>query len=310
MEFIKVTQATRRAGRYLRKTPAVNAPLTSSVRALGLRSDFVVQHLPRSGFVTVRVPRGRPISMWSDADDWITSRLWWKGWLAVESATVLLWSELCRTARVAIDAGAHTGYFSLVAWSVGTQQVFAFEPHADIANRCAMNMALNQARVTVIPAALGDFTGSADLQVAGEGLPSGSSLVREVNAGSSRTVPVFTMDEWAVQWDVKDVDAMKLDVEGAELAVLNGAAGVLEASHPAVIFEVIEGCEDAAVLTAFFRERDYSLWRLTDDAIVPVDEVTLPGSGFFNYLAVHRGSHQENVTADTARRVRLDLPAH
>ncbi len=62
----------------------------------------------------------------------------------------------------------------------------------------------------------------------------------EFRAHRGVDVPVTTVDELARVHGLDRVDVIKADVEGAELAVLQGARGVLERDHPVLLLEVEE----------------------------------------------------------------------
>ena len=65
-----------------------------------------------------------------------------------------------------------------------------------------------------------------------------SSLARWAEVAPGRTVEVetTTLDEYARANAIGRVDAVKIDVEGAEASVLAGAATVLEGSRPGLVF--------------------------------------------------------------------------
>lgn len=77
------------------------------------------------------------------------------------------------------------------------------------------------------------------------------------------------------------MDVMKVDVEGAELAVLQGAERIIQREKPAIIFEAnAETCEAAGYNLAL---------------IGPVGELTPVGeqARFCNVLARHPGGRSE-----------------
>jgi FkbM family methyltransferase len=131
--------------------------------------------------------------------------------------------------------------------------------------------------VTFAPVALGDRAGSQTLHITRE--PAASSLLepdvevlrrrRGLKAMRPvRTVPVETetLAGWAERSGLERVDVVKLDVQGAELAVLRGAGGLLDrvrALDLEVEFNPIyRGQPLFGEIDAFLRERGFVLWRL------------------------------------------------
>jgi FkbM family methyltransferase len=128
--------------------------------------------------------------------------------------------------RVAWDVGAHIGFFSLVLAS-RCRKVIAIEPGADAARRLRTNAELNSAPIEVIEAAAGAESGMTRLHLAADG---------RMNRVDSEGVAVrqVTLDEIAGRHGLPDL--VKIDVEGAELEVLSGAADVL-AHRPFLVVE-------------------------------------------------------------------------
>jgi FkbM family methyltransferase len=128
---------------------------------------------------------------------------------------------------VAWDVGAHIGFFSLVL-ARRCRQVIAVEPGADAARRLRTNAELNNAPIEVIEAAAGGVSGTTHLHLAADG------RMNRVDADGIQVRQV-TLDELAGVHGQPDL--VKIDVEGAELAVLSGAARVL-AHRPFFLVEV------------------------------------------------------------------------
>jgi len=128
------------------------------------------------------------------------------------------------------DIGANIGSYSLLAAASGAS-VTAFEPGADARADLLANADANDLRdrVDATPYALADWTGQGVL------LPAERSGIRELRreADSGDTVPVARGDSL----DLPPPDVIKIDVEGAELAVLDGFGQLLQAAR-AVYVEV------------------------------------------------------------------------
>ena len=141
--------------------------------------------------------------------------------------------------EVLFDIGANVGAYSLVAVKKpgGSARVFAFEPsYANVASLCA-NIVLNEAahRITPLPVALSDRTGmsvfglralqagSARHILGGGPSPEGPTLYEQ-------PVMTFRLDDLIERFGLPTPNHIKLDVDGGELAVLDGAAKALASS--------------------------------------------------------------------------------
>ena len=144
-----------------------------------------------------------------------------------------------------LDIGAHCGFHTLLfSKSVGRcGRVLAFEPSRSNRKRLRVNLAMNFCRnANVLPWALGEEDGSATLYVV-EGNTVLNSLRPQPNARSATPtrVAVRPLDKVLGELRVEKVDFVKLDVEGAELAVLSGATRLLDtAPRPVILCEVQE----------------------------------------------------------------------
>ncbi|MFW5956748.1 MAG: FkbM family methyltransferase [Halorhabdus sp.] len=137
------------------------------------------------------------------------------------------------------DVGANMGSYSLLAGSIGAE-VVAFEPGPRARLALLDNARLNEVddSIDATPYALADWDGPGVL------LPASRSGVRELarDADEGDTVPVRRGDDL----DVPAPDVVKIDVEGAEVAVLDGMADRLAACRLCYV-EVHEGVDVEAV---------------------------------------------------------------
>jgi len=137
-----------------------------------------------------------------------------------------------------IDVGANIGGWSIRAAKL-FRQVFAFEPDRNVS---ALLRATMPANVIVYPIALSDHSGTAQLAVPvldGREVATRASLQSGANPGFSeihREVPLATLDSY----QLRDIAAIKIDVEGHEASVLDGAAETIARERPVLIVEVEE----------------------------------------------------------------------
>ncbi len=131
--------------------------------------------------------------------------------------------QVCSGRRIAVDVGAHIGLWTAFM-ADQFQQVYSFEPVVE--NMTCHRKNVTQSNVLCIDAALGDFDG-----VVGMEKHSDNSGCWHCVEGAS--VRLTRLDSY----ELTTVDLLKIDVEGMEGRVLNGAHKTLDASHPVVVVE-------------------------------------------------------------------------
>jgi FkbM family methyltransferase len=178
-----------------------------------------------------------------------------------EAAESCYISGRARAGSTAIDVGANVGLFTVpLARAVGPRgRVVAIEPDAENVARLEANLRLNRlGNVLVERVAAGDGDGEIELHLAND--PAFHSTV-EVHAGRgvgrALRVPVTRLDTIWMRLGRPAVSAIKVDVEGAELAVLRGAETLVRETRPALLLEASEG-ERRRALTEWLAERGYA----------------------------------------------------
>jgi FkbM family methyltransferase len=155
-------------------------------------------------------------------------------------------TRLLTPASVVLDVGANVGLVTLpvaARLSRGTGLVIAVEPVPANAARLQQVVALNglQSHVRVLAVALGDEPGWVTLHVDPEA-PTGNAAMRGAPARArAMQVPAVRLDDLRTAGDLPPIDLVKLDVEGAEVRVLRGAAAVLAADRPVLLGEFHRG---------------------------------------------------------------------
>lgn len=147
---------------------------------------------------------------------------------------------------ICLDVGAHKGgwtYWLHKAVGPGGR-VIAFEPQPDLSRCLAESLRPRAFRnVTLEEVALSAHVGSAELLVPGgpgSTSPSASlnQVVRELEAETQVIeVPTTTLDAYADEHGLGRVAFVKVDVEGHELEVLDGAAETLARDRPTLLVE-------------------------------------------------------------------------
>lgn len=157
-----------------------------------------------------------------------------------EPETLRTWAMLMRPHFYALDVGAYSGLFSIIAAKRGALPI-AVEPLVELQQRIAENAQLNGVVVGVVPHAASNNVRETTIGVNDKvHLTSGASLSRKSGA---RPVKTWTLD----QFNGRPICAIKIDVERHEVEVLEGAIGLLRETRPVLIVECLDEASEKAV---------------------------------------------------------------
>lgn len=158
-----------------------------------------------------------------------------------------LLSQLLAPGMVFVDVGANEGLYTLFASKrVGSGGlVFAFEPSTREFERLEQNVLLNELpNVKRFRVALAERNGEADLAVAGyqhEGQNTlGDFAYEGVELLRKERVSTRTLDDLVEEEGLPRVDVIKIDAEGAECRVIEGARQVINHFRPVLLFEAVD----------------------------------------------------------------------
>jgi len=177
-------------------------------------------------------------------------RMWlhWQGSLAYalglyEPEAMQSIRRLVDAGDCCIDVGANLGYYtiSLANWVGPTGLVVAFEPFPGNFAILEKNVHLNQLQNVILePSALSDCNGSLQLIYGVEEQFSATPSVGGYAVEGDRVsikVPTRRLDDYVAGLG-RAPGFIKIDVEGAELAVLEGARRTLAAVRPILLVEI------------------------------------------------------------------------
>jgi len=167
-----------------------------------------------------------------------------------EIELVRYFQKSLRSGMVCIDAGANVGYFTLLmAKRVGPQGlVISFEPTQKTLGILQRNIRMNGlGNVVSVPLALSDRNGTMRFNEGPPGYEVYNSAKRITHPSAKdqsfteTSVNCTTLDDYLDAKNIRRVDIIKLDVEGAELSVLRGMEKTLKANpHARLIVEFAE----------------------------------------------------------------------
>src|SRR5271157_1487855 len=115
-------------------------------------------------------------------------------------------------------------------------RVIAFEPQPKIFRELFMNVFQSKRdNIRLYWAAVGAKEGAIELSPLGAGNEGGTAL----NGGTGKFVSLLCIDSL----HLKNLTLMKIDVEGMEEAVLDGAENTIRQNKPAIIIEICGGSD-------------------------------------------------------------------
>jgi FkbM family methyltransferase len=191
-----------------------------------------------------------------------------------------------------LDIGANMGLRALLPLSMGLQ-CFLFEPNPELQDFTKSLFALNGFRnFEIHNLGLSDRCGSADFHISANSYM--SSLDREWIGAEEPVrkidVRVTTLDQWMDERaELRQMPAVvKIDVEGAELRVLEGARHYIAARRPAIICEISLDTGNRAQIFDYCASQRYRIHWIRPGAtrlVEPLDAPTFIGdSQHVNFL--------------------------
>lgn len=187
-------------------------------------------------------------------------------------AELSLLDRLLKGEGMFIDCGANLGLYSLYAANkLGWEgSVCSFEPNPEVFSRLRENIRLNgfEKFIEAHEVALSDKEGTAELQIPSytHTVASLSPLGEEDPGAKTLVVPLDTLDSLV---DGRQVEGMKIDAEGHELPILQGAENTLRKHCPWLLLEYSATREEKASLAEWAVHRyletlRYEAYEITD----------------------------------------------
>lgn len=207
-----------------------------------------------------------------------------------EPETVAWIEQYMLKGDVMYDVGANVGSYSFVAAAVldGKCEVFALEPSSSTFAALSDNVRLNNLSSVIKPlhVALSNKTELAIFNYsdtsAGAGLHAVGEAIDQVGGGflpaHRQPILAFRLDDLIEVFDLPVPNHLKIDTDGAELRVIQGAEKMLGMSELRTIFiEVNEGLESCGFMLELLIDQGFNVAERHPAGVSP---------GFFNYVFV------------------------
>lgn len=256
--------------------------------------SFLHMNYPYFGPVDVKISDHPGIQMLLLGDDSVARVCFFFGQDSFEPFSIFLFSQLSRNVDNILDIGAFTGIFGLAAARANpSSSVICVEPLPNLAERIEVNAGLNGLdNISVINSAASNTDGEATLIVyGGSYATSGASLCeRKTREKINDKIVVNTLSFPSLVSGVNGrIGLIKIDVEGAEVMVLESAKAILEKHQPVIVSEVLTN--EAVIDQISALPSGYTVYFVNEfrRTLVPIDAgFDLPKYGYGNIICVSR----------------------
>lgn len=202
-----------------------------------------------------------------------------------EPDTLVLYNRILKPGDVVLDIGANIGVHTLtIAQAIGVDgRVYAFEPAKLVFQKLMGNISLNPFLMSrIVPAQIMLIEGPGRL--APENVYASWPLedTKGTHPGhcgrlvSTEGARAISLDEYLTECQVDHVDLIKLDVDGNEPSVVEGAVETIERSRPVLVLELApyvhmeEGIERFAEMLDLLRNLGYTAKLIGSNMRVPL----------------------------------------
>lgn len=188
-----------------------------------------------------------------------------------EYKTWLLLKEKIKKNSTIIDAGANIGYFTiLAAKNILGSKIYSFEPvpktREHLINNVFINKIDNQVKIEGI--ALTDKNGYLMITTN----KGGRNHITKNNSLATKVLAT-RLDTYCEKNNIKKIDFIKCDIEGAELFFLRGAEKIINTQKPKIVLEIQETWTkrfnyEAKEIFDFLKSKNYIYQIITDKGLI------------------------------------------
>jgi FkbM family methyltransferase len=172
-----------------------------------------------------------------------------------------------------IEAGANTGTETLLlSRLVGPKgKILAFEPVPHVVDKLVANLSINNIdNVSIYSCALGDSQNEISFSILPETHPNqgmGSKLrSKQIDPSLKRiTVKQTTIDDLYRAGELPQFNFLKMDVQGAEMDILNGGVEAIAKFKPKIFLEAAEGWNEINLLYLRLSDLGYQVFYIKSD---------------------------------------------
>ncbi|MDJ0747768.1 MAG: FkbM family methyltransferase [Xenococcaceae cyanobacterium MO_167.B27] len=244
-------------------TSSVNFSGISNQSSLGKLLRLPLKLIPRE--LQIPILQGK-----LKGKKWIVGSSQHGCWLgSYEYDKQLLFEQTITPGSTVYDLGGHVGFYTLLASVLvgNTGKVISFEPLPDNLKYLKKHLQINNISNTqIVEAAVCERNGIAYFET------HNSSFQGHLGSNGTLQVKTVSLDELITKEKLPIPNYLKIDVEGAEVQVLQGAKQILTEFHP-TIFLATHGDKLQKECCQFITDLGYQLRAISEKDLADSDEI-------------------------------------
>lgn len=155
-----------------------------------------------------------------------------------ETDTIEIFQKLCNPGQTFFDIGANIGFYTLLgAKLIKGGSVYSFEPTSLAYKKLQRNIKANSfTNIKAVKLALSDRE-----EVTQSFIKSSWPIDNNFNQRNKQNelIEYDTLDNFVKKFGINKIDLIKIDVDGFEYKVINGAKNTLKVMNPLIVFELV-----------------------------------------------------------------------
>ncbi len=262
--------------------PTINNIIRGLVKPFSFAAPGFLK-IPPTGRLTFKLKDGKEFKLETNQTSYLTKVIYWNGINSFEYTK--LFNDLIKNCNVFFDIGANIGYYSIMAATSSTAvKVFSFEPAEGPQKFLENNIRINgfRNRIKNNKLALSNQVGKITFyevnnekysylkyNLSGVGNAEGVKHDRKM---SEYEVLSNRLDNFVNENNIHGIDIIKIDTEGTEHLILEGARESIIKYKPIIICETLfNKIEDT--LEKLMKSFGYQFFNHADNKLYPVDTI-------------------------------------